>query len=127
VRGFAARLYRGSGRLVAVEQLQQPPRHLGIVREAGMRRGLWVARFDDGLATRLYVDGISGELVAARSDAWVIYDFFWRLHVMDYAEGEDFNNSLLRTASLVALALVLTGSTLLAFSLRRRWRRRAAN
>ncbi len=126
VRAFAAALYRGPGRLATVRQLQEPPRRLGIVREVGARQGLWLAQFDDALATRLYFDGVSGEFVAVRSEAWVVYDFFWRLHVMDYAEGEDFNNGLLRTASLAAGALVATGVLLLALSLRRRWRRRRA-
>ena len=66
----------------------------------------------------------SGELLTLPNDAWVIYDFFWRLHIMDYAGGEDFNNNLLRGASLAAIALVLTGLTLTALALRRTWRRR---
>jgi hypothetical protein len=55
----------------------------------------------------------------------VLYDFFWRLHVMDYSAGEDFNNPVLRVAVLAALALVITGGALLVLSVRRR-RRRAA-
>ena len=124
VRRFALGLYRGSGRLVAAERLSEPPRHLGIVQEAGQRKGLWRVGFDDGLRTRIYIDGRTGQLVGARSDAWVLYDFFWRLHVMDYSEGEDFNNPLLRGASLAAVTLVATGSVLLGLSLHRRWRRR---
>jgi hypothetical protein len=121
-RAFAQSLYRGPGRLVAVERLREAPRHLGIVREAGDRDDLWVVRFDDTLATRLYLDGRSGQLVAARNHAWVVYDFFWRLHVMDYTEGEDFNTPWLRALALAALALVATGVALLALSLRRRRR-----
>lgn len=119
-RAFAQSLYRGPGRLLATELLSESPRHLGIVREVGQRRGLWQVRFDDRLGTRIYVDGRSGQFVAARNDAWVLYDFFWRLLVMDYSEGEDFNNPLLRAASLAAMALVFTGAMLLALSLRRR-------
>jgi hypothetical protein len=126
VRLFAQRLYRGSGRLVTVQQLTQAPRDLGLVREAGLRTGLWRAGFDDALGTRIYFDGRTGQFVAARNDAWVLYDLFWRLHVMDYSDGEDFNNPLLRAASLAAVALVCTGSVLLALSLRRRCRRRTA-
>lgn len=123
-RSFAQSLYRGPGKLLSVERLQAAPRHLGIVREAGQREGLWRVGFDDRLGTRIYIDGRSGQFVAARNDAWVLYDFFWRLHVMDYSEGEDFNNPLLRAASLAAVALVVTGGTLLGLSLRRRWKRR---
>lgn len=123
-RTFAQSLYRGVGQLRSVERVEQVPRQLGIVRELGAKRGLWVARFDDAIATRIYIDAVNGQLAAARNDAWVIYDFFWRLHVMDYSEGEDFNNPLLRAAALIALVLVVTGGVLLGLSARRWWRRR---
>ena len=126
VRNFARALYRGPGPLLLTERLSAPPRHLLIVREAGSRAGLWRVSFGDGLQTRLYVDGRTGQLVAARNNAWVVYDFFWRLHVMDYAEGEDFNNPLLRAASAAAVTLVVTGLALLVLSVRRGLRRRTA-
>lgn len=127
VRAFARQLYRGSAALQAVQRLAQPPRRLGIVREAGDRADLWVVRFGDALATRIYVDARTGQFVAARNEAWVLYDFFWRLHVMDYDGGEDFNNPLLRVAALAALALVASGTALLALSLGRRRRRAVAS
>jgi hypothetical protein len=94
------------------------------VHEFSARQNVWVARFDDALQSRFYFDGQSGELLAARNEAWVIYDFFWRLHVMDYSEGEDFNNSLLRGTSIVAMGLTFTGFALSFFALRRSWRRK---
>ena len=60
--------------------------------------------------------------VSRVNGAWVWYDFFWRLHIMDYAGGEDFNGTLLRLASLTALGLVLAGAVLAVLALRRRWR-----
>jgi PepSY-associated TM region len=122
---YARTLYRGDGALQSVQQLQAVPRRMGIVRELGERSEVWLAQFDDRLRTRLYFDVRSGELLALRNDAWVLYDFFWRLHVMDYEGGEDFNNALLRGASIVALGLVLTGLTLMGLALRRAWRRRS--
>ena len=124
VRRYAATLYRGQGALQSVERLGEAPLRLLMVREVGERRGLWVVRFDDRLKTRLYFDGRSGEFITARNEAWVVYDFFWRLHVMDYHGGEDFNNTLLRVAALAAVALVGTGGVLLVLSGRRAWRRR---
>ncbi len=127
VARFAHSLYHGPGRLAAVQRLQEAPHRLGLVRELAGRQDVWLARFDDGLQTRLYVDARSGELLAVRSEAWVLYDFFWRLHVMDYSDGEDFNNPLLRGFSLAAVALVLTGSVLVVLALSRAWRRRQAH
>ena len=120
----ARSLYRGGGALSQVEKLTEVPARLLIVREAGASRNVWRASFDDALGTRLYFDGRSGQLLAARNDAWVLYDFLWRLHLMDYANGEDFNHWLIKAASLLAFGLVLTGLVLAGLALRRSWRAR---
>lgn len=125
VGDFARSLYKGDGKLMEVTLLTEVPERLGLVRELAGRRDVWRARFDDRLQTRFYFDGRSGELLAVRNEAWVIYDFFWRLHLMDYRGGEDFNNSLLRVAALAALALTLTGLVLSTLALRRACRRKA--
>ena len=122
IAAYARQLYRGEGALGEVIRLEQVPPRLLIVREAGARKNLWRTSFDDAIGTRLYFDGRSGELVAVRNDAWVLYDFFWRLHLMDYSEGEDFNHWLVRAASLLAFGFLLTGLVLSALALRRAWR-----
>ncbi len=121
---FARSLYRGAGALAGVLRQEHVPTRLGIVRELGERQGVWLARFDDALATRMYFDARSGEFLAVRNESWVLYDFFWRLHVMDYSGGEDFNNTLLRISASVAFALLATGLVLMTLALRRAWRRR---
>ena len=75
---------------------------LGLVAETGDPGGVRRAQFDDALSTRIYLSGCTGEFLTAHIEAWVWYDFFWRLHNMDYAEGEDFNGTLLRAASIIA-------------------------
>lgn len=128
VERFARGLYSGGAAPLRVERLERAPVRALIVHEAPADRGpLWRASFDDPLGTRLYVDAAHGELVAVRNDAWVLYDFFWRLHLMDYAEGEDFNHALIRAAALAGLALVLTGLVLAVLALRRSLRRRRAH
>ena len=108
--------------LQLVQRLAQVPARLWIVEETGGRGDLWRVQFDDALGTRLYFDGPSGEFLTHRNEAWVWYDFFWRLHIMDYAEGEDFNGTLLRGASIVAWGLVIAGAVLAVLAIRRRWR-----
>lgn len=122
VERFARRIYRGEGRLVAVERLAEVPPRLGIVQELAGRREVWRVRFDDALATRLYVDATSGEYITARTEAWVWYDLLWRLHIMDYTGGEDFNNPLLRAAAPLALLFGLSGMALALQTALRRWR-----
>lgn len=124
IADFAQRIYRGEGRLLGVTRADDAQRRLGIVAEAGHFHNLWKVSFDDGLATRLYFDADSGEFLFARNEAWVFYDFLWRLHLMDYRGGEDFNNTLLRVFALSAWAFALSGIGLSLFALRRTWARR---
>jgi PepSY-associated TM region len=123
VRRFAQSLYKGPGGLTRVTRLSTVPRRLQMVDEVAGRRELWRVSFDDALGTRLYIDAGSGEFVAMRNEAWVWYDFFWRLHIMDYGGGEDFNSPLLRVAALLSMLLALAGAVLAALALRRRLRR----
>lgn len=122
VRRFGASLYKEQAELVAVERISSVPQRLGIVAETGGRGDLWRLRFDDTLATRIYLDGRSGEFVVSRNEAWVWYDFFWRLHIMDYEGGDDFNGILLRVASVVAWLLIIAGAVLAVLAARRSWR-----
>ena len=122
LRRFAASLYLGPAAVTGVERVASVPRQLGIVAETGGRGDLWRLRFDDTLTTRIYLDGQTGEFVTSRNEAWVWYDFFWRLHIMDYADGEDFNGTLLRVASVTAWGLVIAGAVLAVLAARRRWR-----
>ena len=119
---FAISLYQGRGAVTAVERLSKVPPRLGIVAETGGRGDVWRVSFDDALATRIYLNGQTGEFITSRNEAWVWYDFFWRLHIMDYAGGEDFNGTLLRIASVTAFGLVVAGAILAALAARRRWR-----
>lgn len=73
--------------------------------ETGGRKDLWRVRFADALNTRVYLNGQTGEFVTSRNDAWVRYDFIWRLDITDYADGEDFNGTLRRVASVTAFGL----------------------
>lgn len=122
LRRFATSLYQGQGTVTAVEHLEVVPRRLGIVAETGGHGHLWRVSFDDTLGTRIYLNGRTGEFVTSRNEAWVWYDFFWRLHIMDYSGGEDFNGTLLRMSSVTAFGLVLAGAVLAVLALRRRWR-----
>lgn len=122
LRRFAAGIYQGRSAVTSVERVASVPRRLGIVAETGGRGDLWRVQFDDMLSTRIYLNGRTGEFVTSRNEAWVWYDFFWRLHIMDYADGENFNGTLLRVASVTAWGLVAAGAVLALLAARRRWR-----
>ena len=125
LRRFALTLYGGPGKVSDVARATEgTSRRLGIVDETAGRANLWRVTFDDALSTRLYFDGHSGEFVALRNEAWVWYDFFWRLHIMDYGGGEDFNHLLLRVAAVSAGLMAAAGAVLSVLAARRALRRR---
>jgi len=106
-RRLALDHYRGGGRLVGVQYLAESTLE---TREAG---ATWQATFDDPAGTSLYFSADDGSLIAARTDTWRLFDFFWMLHTMDYAGRDDFNNPLVILAASAALWIGLTGLWLL--------------
>lgn len=112
IEALAKRIYRGEGQLHSVNRFEKLPNRLGIVKELAGRENLWQAQFNDALDTRLFFDATTGEFITQRTNTWVWYDFFWRLHIMDYGDGEDFNNTLLRLASIFAVLMMVTGVVL---------------
>jgi len=105
--------------IATVERLEAP------VGEYGGPLPAWRVQFDDGDATTLYVDAGSGRVRARRSTTWRFYDLFWRLHVMDYDDGADFNHPLLIAAALSALLFALSGIVLLYLRMQQLWLVRA--
>ncbi len=106
-RRLALDHYRGGGRLVGVQYLAEPTLE---TRQAG---ATWQATFDDPAGTILYFSAHDGAMVAARTDAWRVFDFFWMLHTMDYVGRDDFNNPLVVLVGSAALWIGLTGVLLL--------------
>ena len=75
------------------------------------------------------IDPATADVRARRSSTWRFYDFFWKLHVMDYDDGADFNHPLLITAAGAAIFVAMSGLVLLIIKMRRSliaWRRRRA-
>ena len=107
---FADHIYQADDPLHSVNWLSEsPPKWLGLVDEIGGMSGIWQAQFEDGV--RLYFTDV-GKFITVRTDYWLWYDALWRLHIMDYSNGEDFNNWLLRIISWLGLIFVLTGLVL---------------
>lgn len=108
--------YQGDGTLANITLLtdtapsELSPRHLPA----------WRLDYDDGGQTSLYVSQLSGEVVTKRHRYWRWFDQLWYLHILDYDDGEDLNNPLLRTAAWLALAGALSGALLLWFRMRKR-------
>lgn len=102
-RRLALDHYRGEGGLLGVRYLAEATLE---TRGAG---ATWQAAFDDSAGTTLYFSADDGAIVAARSDTWRVFDFFWMLHTMDYAGRDDFNNPLVILFGSAALWIAVTG------------------
>ena len=66
--------------------------------------------------TNIYLDPLSGDVLAIRSDSWRMWDFLWSLHIMDYDQRDNINNFLFRIFSILALVSSISGILLFFFS-----------
>ena len=62
---------------------------------------------DDGI--NIYVDSMTGDIAAIRSDSWRVWDLLWALHIMDYQDRDNINNILLKIFSILALVSSISG------------------
>ncbi len=104
---LAAAAYSGEGRPVSAVHLAEAP------GETGRTGPIWRVEFPDRERTAFYLSPETGEVVTRRSAVWRFYDFFWRLHVMDWNDGEDFNHPLIVVTTFLTLSIVITGFVLL--------------
>lgn len=107
VWAFAKGAYRGEAEVTGVAYLATAP------EETGKTGPLWRVDFADGEKTSFYVSPSTGEVVSRRSGVWRLFDFFWRLHVMDWDDGEDFNHPLIIITTALTLSIVVSGFILL--------------
>jgi hypothetical protein len=120
-RARARELFAGAGALKTVELLDKAPPEI-----RGRPAPIWRVEFDGWWRPTLYISAQTGELVAKRHDLWRMFDLVWMLHIMDYQERENVNNTLLRIATWTAVVSCASGAWLLIFSFRRRRRARKA-
>ncbi|WP_430419740.1 PepSY domain-containing protein [Phenylobacterium sp.] len=106
-RFLAGAQYEGKGRPGGPQWFATPP------QEAGKPGPLWAVDFDDAEKTRFYISPETGEVVSRRSNVWRLYDAFWRIHILDFRDGENFNHPLIIAAAVLTLPVVITGLILL--------------
>lgn len=70
---------------------------------------IWRVDFADQANSSYFVSGTTGALLERRNDSWRLWDFFWMLHTMDYANRVSFNHPLIVTVAIGAVWLALTG------------------
>jgi len=108
--------YAGEGTVRHVELLESnPPTEL-----QARLLPLWRVDFDDVWNSSFYIDPYTGEFTTRRHTLWRVFDFLWMLHVMDYDERSDINNTILRVVSVLGTGLGFAGIWLLFYSFNRK-------
>ncbi len=107
-RRIASAAYPGTAQVRGAEAL----RELTLpVREHELP--IWRVDFADEKNSSYYVSGTTGELLERRNDTWRAWDFFWMLHIMDYAKRTSFNHPVIWLFGFAAVWLAVTGFWLL--------------
>lgn len=79
--------------------------------ELGAEVASWRAHYDDG--TNLYIDSMTGEVLAARTGKWRLYDLMWGLHIMDLQTRQNASHPILILFAALAVGGVTLGCVLL--------------
>lgn len=115
IRSIAKATYSGREPIASAKLITEIP---GEVR--GIRPPVWRVEFTNWNKPTLYFAPATGELLSRRHELWRIFDFVWMLHIMDYDERENVNNTLLRTFTWGAVLMALSGVWLLFYSFHRK-------
>ncbi|MDA9033099.1 PepSY domain-containing protein [Gammaproteobacteria bacterium] len=79
------------------------------VEYRGRRLPIYKISTDTKNDINIYLDPITGDIGAIRSDSWRAWDLLWALHIMDYQDRDNINNILLKIFSVLALISSITG------------------
>lgn len=111
---LALATYSGPGAIESVTPLTEGSSEVNGWREPGYRVDI-----RDDLNTRIYVDAASGTVIEHRNTPWLLADWAFKLHFMDYSGERNFNHLLIVSAGVVTLWFTLSGLILLGRNLAR--------
>ena len=107
-RKLAQQDFTGNGEIISVERGSAP--NLETRNSTG---AYWKIKFSDAANTAIYISVATGKILERRNSYWRVRDFFWMLHIMDYAGRKDFNHSLIISVALISIWLGISGFILL--------------
>ncbi|NMH59842.1 efflux RND transporter permease subunit [Alteromonas ponticola] len=76
---------------------------------------VWRVEFDNVASPTLYVSQGYGEVVTRRHTFWRGFDWMWRLHIMDYDDGENISNLFLTLIAFLGVCAAIAGLILVIF------------
>ena len=102
--------------IIAKEKTSLNPMSVSLIEQVergveyrGRRLPIYKVSTDTNDGINIYVDSMTGDIVAIRSDSWRAWDLLWALHIMDYQDRDNINNLLLKIFSVLALISSITG------------------
>lgn len=120
VRTLATTTYTGTEGIASAKLITTIPAEI-----RGRKLPLWRVEFAHWNKPTLYFSPSTGELVSRRHELWRVFDFVWMLHIMDYDERENVNNTLLRMFTWGAVLMASSGIWLLFYSFHRKKKKKA--
>ena len=101
---------------IAKEKTSLNPESVSLIEKAqrgveyrGGRLPIYKVSTDTNDGINIYVDSMTGDIAAIRSDSWRAWDLLWALHIMDYQDRDNINNLLLKIFSVLALVSSFSG------------------
>ncbi|MCL1077019.1 hypothetical protein D5R81_19745 [Parashewanella spongiae] len=91
-----------------IQLLEQAPSEI-----SARHAPIWQVTFNDTANTTFYFNEETHQLVIKRHDFWRVFDFLWRLHIMDYWQGENIHTPWLTATSIFTLFMSLLGLLLI--------------
>ncbi|MFC4699224.1 PepSY domain-containing protein [Glaciecola siphonariae] len=99
-------------KIKSIELLNTLPDYVGSLKLSG-KGAAYEVSFDTWDNLQFYIQAQTGEIITKRHSLWHVFDWMWRLHIMDYDDGENVDNWLLQASSVVALVALCAGVVLL--------------
>jgi ferredoxin len=107
-RILARKDFTGDGEITSIESGVAPD-----IETRDSTGAYWRVNFSDKFHTSIYISASTGDILERRNSYWRVFDFFWMLHIMDYSDHEDINNTLIIIVALIAIWLGISGFILL--------------
>jgi ferredoxin len=105
---LARKDFTGDGEITSIESGVAPD-----IETRDSTGAYWQVNFSDKAHTSIYISASTGDILERRNSYWRVFDFFWMLHIMDYSDHEDINNTLIIIVALIAIWLGISGFILL--------------
>ena len=114
IRDIAQTHYTGDGTILSATFYEG-----NAPREYRRDGPIWQVQFGKADKAHFYLDALTGEVKAVRTDLWRVFDFMWGLHIMDWRNRENFNSWWIKSVAAIALLFFLTGLALIFIRMKR--------